>query len=180
MLTRILRYLLSVLMLINGASVILAQKRPSAHPLPLTPSTTDYLYRSWKKLSIAQGRDLSLYDQEGSQCCWHLNSIVKARDFLWQHWREKRRAYLIIEFMGIDSVDNAHIFIEPDAGGEWHVVWRWERAFPPRRRISSVEDLPDIRSIERRPANEEKSRNKDEDQYVLVFIGQDGKELEKL
>ena len=173
-----MRCLILLLILAGGASTNMAQQSKSAPPSPLTLSTKDYLYRSWKKLSIAQGRDLTIYDQEVSQCCWRLDSTVKARAFLWQHWREKRRTYLIVTFIGLDSVDKAHIFVEPDEHGEWHVIWRRESIIPPRRG-SIVDDMPDIRSIELRSVDERDYRYKG-GHCILFFIGKDGKEVETL
>lgn len=48
----------------------------------------------------------------------------KIRDFIWQHWNEKRRGYIKMTTDMVDWVTTDHIFIEPDQEGQWHVAWK--------------------------------------------------------
>ena len=139
-----------------------------------------------KPAGITQGRDLSVYDQGGREGCDLVlasdasrceDSYKKARAFIWTHWQEQRRGYIIVRFASVDAVSDSHIFIEPDEGGAWHVVWRIERVLQ-MGHSGEVDDVPDLRSVERREA-----RGADFQQVgtlILVFKDKDGKEIETL
>lgn len=80
---------------------------------------------------IFEGRDTSLYDDGGLQGCGRerreadpLNcerSMEKARRFVWEHWKKRKRGYAAVA----DASDRAewvtHLFIEPNADGSWRV-----------------------------------------------------------
>jgi hypothetical protein len=134
-----------------------------------------------------QGRDLSAYDQGGRFGCGIvrksefpacLESIARARSFLWEHWSQKRRAYTIVELGSVDAVSDSHIFIEPDETGAWHVVWRIERVVC-MNCSGEIDQVPDIRSIERAEA-EESFDYVTAGTRVLIFKDKDGKEIERL
>jgi hypothetical protein len=129
---------------------------------------------------------LSVYDQGGREGCDLVlasdasrceDSYKKARAFIWTHWQEQRRGYIIVRFASVDAVSDSHIFIEPDEGGAWHVVWRIERVLQ-MGHSGEVDDVPDLRSVERREA-----RGADFQEVgtlILVFKDKDGKEIETL
>ena len=103
-----------------------------------------------------QGRDLSSYDRGERFGCGIVGnaeydacvkSIPRARDFLLEHWNQKRRAYAIVEFGSDDALSDSHIFIEPDESGEWHIVWRIERVLC-MGCTDKIDELPDIRFVE--------------------------------
>jgi hypothetical protein len=130
-------------------------------------------------VDIAQGRNLSLYDDGRHFNCYFIYegdepecSIPAVRDFIWQHWQSQRRGYVRLTRGSIDAVSTSHIFIEPDRRGAWHVVWRVVR------HSGEVNDMPDIISVRQRPATE------DDDGYqattILLFIGRDGDEIQSL
>ena len=139
-----------------------------------------------KPAGITQGRDLSVYDQGGRQGCDGgllseasrcEDSYRKARAFIWTHWQEQRRGYIIVRYASVDAVSDSHIFIEPDDGGSWHVVWRIERVLQ-MGHSGEVDDVPDLRSVERR-----KARGADFQEPgtpILIFKDKDGKEIETL
>ena len=87
-----------------------------------------------KPETILQNRDLSIYDF-GGRIDFTINQLEisaksressqkNARDFIFKHWEEKKRAYIILEFGGVDNFSEFHVFIEPAENGEWKIVWR--------------------------------------------------------
>lgn len=121
--------------------------------------------------NIEQDRDLSLYDKGGYFNCNSFQNIDRetckkneraARDFIWQHWKEKRQGYLSITYNSIDAVSTSHIFIEPKKQGSWHVAWRIVR------HSDEVNDMPDLVAVERIENAEGKNS------YSLVFRDKDG------
>ena len=82
---------------------------------------------------ITQERDMSQYDQGGHIFCCHriddrknIRSEEKfVRDFIWQHWTEKKRGYIRLSYTGADNSWTTHYFIEPNENSEWIVVWKW-------------------------------------------------------
>jgi hypothetical protein len=86
-----------------------------------------------KPSEFLEGRNLAEYDAGGSFWC-HLRSNEgtgnegdpmrgerTVRDFIWQHWTEKRKGYIIFNCGGIDTSYTSHSFIEPNANGDWVV-----------------------------------------------------------
>ena len=112
----------------NEVSVKLPQAE-SQSPLYVLP------YKMPKRATdeeLFQGRDLSLYNFgqfsdcvishfDDNQC---KRERKKARDFIWSHWRAKKRAYIIYDWTGHDG--DTRIFIEPDKSGRWVIVWRFK------------------------------------------------------
>jgi hypothetical protein len=139
--------------------------------------------------TVAQERDLSLYDDGGHSNCragmvrfrgespddfkFAYCQILKARDFIWEHWQNKRRGYIRISFDSVDAVSTAHIFVEPNPEGAWHVAWRWVRD------SGEIDDLPDLRSVERRQAKREDVEHK-VGTLILVFRDKEGDEIRTL
>jgi len=78
-------------------------------------------------------------------------SLRGARNFVWNHWHDKERAYIIVTCAYADAGRNAHIFIEPDNTGAWRVVWRWEDLYG---WWGTQPDVPEIRSIQQKRADE--------------------------
>ncbi len=111
--------------------------------------------------TASDDRDLSLYDSGDHQGCGIVlvrevprcrASLRKARAFIWEHWQQKKRGYVIVKMASVDAESDAHIFIEPDNDGAWHVVWKWERIFAASlgEDVSGrIDQIPDIRSIQR-------------------------------
>lgn len=132
--------------------------------------------------TIAQGRDLQLYDQAGHFNCRRWTTTVSkdphetkkrieesyavARNFIWEHWQNKKRGYLRLTADSVDAAATLHIFIEPDITGRWQIVRRIARvhAMMP----STVDESPIIRVVERKP----KVNGNDE----LIFKDVNGKE----
>lgn len=76
-----------------------------------------------KPKTVTSGRDLSAYDLGGSQGCGivlktelpkYNASLKNARDFIWNHWTDRRRGYVIVTMASDDAESDAHIFIELD------------------------------------------------------------------
>jgi hypothetical protein len=81
---------------------------------------------------VAQDRDLAKYDRFEVRDSEHLHPwewwrnpiLAQARSFLWEHWRGRKRAYLILTQSSVDHTVTSHIFLEPDDKGRWRVYWR--------------------------------------------------------
>jgi hypothetical protein len=81
---------------------------------------------------VAQGRDLRRYEkleladpEPRTAEQRRLDPILaKARRFLWEHWRDRRPAYLILTLSSVDATSTSHVFIEEDEVGRWRVYWR--------------------------------------------------------
>lgn len=79
--------------------------------------------------AIEQGRNLQLYDQGGHCYCSKFvrpeeeikveAELAKARQFIWEHWHNKKRGYIRLTFTGKDNATTEHFFIEPDPGKKW-------------------------------------------------------------
>lgn len=148
-------------------------------PIPAKPKT------------VTDDRDLSLYDFGGRQGCGIVLTVTKAsrcdasmkraRTFIWEHWQEKKRGYVIVRMASVDAESDAHIFVEPDDNGAWHVVWKWERIFAALIKDVSgrIDEIPDIRSVERRHATDKDYMYKAGTSYLL-FLGKDGEEVQSL
>jgi hypothetical protein len=81
---------------------------------------------------IEQGRDLNRYERLDVSLTapWPPVDIqsapttVRARSFLWEHWRGKKPGYLTITGSSVDATSISHIFVEEDETGRWRVAWR--------------------------------------------------------
>lgn len=98
---------------------------------------------------VAQGRDLSQYerlelaDPEPRAAADRRRDpiLAQARTFLWQHWHNRKRAYLLLTLRSVDTTSTSHVFIEPDEIGRWRVYWRAVRFH------SEVDDAPTAYSM---------------------------------
>jgi len=141
-----------------------------------------------KPTTVTAGRDLSGYDFGGRQGCGIVlktelpkceASMKVARDFIWSHWTDRQRGYVIVKMASDDAQSDAHIFIEPDETGAWHIAWNWQRifAFAAGRDVSGdIDAMPDIRSVEQKVATDTDYRGLPGTSY-LSFVGADGKEV---
>lgn len=81
---------------------------------------------------IAQGRNLNIYDKVAIRDGeifhplerWGNPILARSRQFLWEHWRDHRRAYLTLTQSGVDYTSTYHIFVEPDDIGRWRIYRR--------------------------------------------------------
>jgi hypothetical protein len=93
---------------------------------------------------VTQGRDLSHYDKlevadpEPRTVVDRRRDpyLAQARSFLWEHWRDRKRGYLILTVRSVDATSTSHVFIEEDEIGRWRAYWRIVRHH------SEVDDLP--------------------------------------
>jgi len=101
------------------------------------------------------------------------------RNFVWTHWRERRRGYACYTSSYIDTAQIWHLFIEPADGDNWHItllafsVW----AGDPRAARWEIFDQPDVVAVERAKPTEEDVHGGND---VLVLKGRDGKEVLRL
>jgi hypothetical protein len=100
--------------------------------------------------NVAQGRDLRQYDRleladpeprvvADRRGDW---IIAKARTFLWEHWRDHKRAYLLLTLSSVDATSTSHVFLEKDEIGRWRVYWRIVRDH------SEIDDLPTTYAVQ--------------------------------
>ena len=152
-------------------------------PVTPTPSPT--------KETPTADRNISVYEFGGPLGCKTpllresprcQSSLRKARDFIWNHWREKKRGYVVVTITSPDASSYVHMFIEPDDAGTWRVLWRWENIYCvscPRDTPGTMYQSAEMRSIEQRRATEI-----DIDWPVgtpyLVFLDAYGNEVERL
>jgi hypothetical protein len=194
--TSIKALLLSVTIVLFASSSGISQSHKKGQRVQKEGTPAEQFYRKGGKESkakiiyqdgeltasnIAQARDLTQYDGGGHFNCrkWTRPQgaaqsncdLPKVRDFILQHWQDKRRGYIRITFDSVDAVSTAHIFIEPNPQGRWHVAWRWAR------HSGVVTDLPDIVTVER--ANLERTGVND-GSYILVFKDKDSDEAQRI
>jgi hypothetical protein len=99
---------------------------------------------------VEQGRDLSRYERLDliapgpmSKAGMSLKAaLARARTFLWEHWRDRRPAYLTFTGSSDDAVSTSHIFVEEDGSGKWRVAWRIVR------HMGVINDLPTYYNVE--------------------------------
>lgn len=153
-------------------------------PILVYPRNPDF-YKTFTVEELVENRDLSLYDSGGefSNCFNHGFSDCEfrkceqrqseARKFIFEHWKEKKRGYIVYECSGIDSVSTTHIFVEPDNNGEWSIVLR------------SAGDLRDQNIRETRGFSAKHKRAKSEDYpfYIgtkfLIILNENGGEADR-
>ena len=130
--------------------------------------------------NITDHRDLAKYDDGGHFDCrrygkdWFkdrekakaiiASSVDGARNFIWTHWQGKKGGYLRITFNTVDATSTSHIFIEPDAKGNWQIIWRIVRGHSMMNHNMSG-DVPVIRDVERESSGSS---------YILVFKSANG------
>lgn len=107
---------------------------------------------------IFEGRDMSLYADGGRQGCGLDNSLLlethanckrsmeKARRFVWDHWKKRKRGYVAVVTTFLEGEYTDHLFIEPNDNGSWRVD---VRTVPMLRVMNPVEPrLGDVVEIE--------------------------------
>jgi hypothetical protein len=78
-------------------------------------------------------RELSKYDNGGAfDFAWdiapqHDQMRAKLREFVWQHWREKRMGRVVATFYSIEGDPTTYTFyVKSDIDGRWRVVAEYE------------------------------------------------------
>ena len=107
--------------------------------------------------TITQGRKISEYDQggyfdcreqaPGDDPCGECDE-KKIRDFIWQHWTNKKRGYVRVTYNSVDSLNTSHIFIEPNANGAWKIEWRIARFHVIPELNNRIDDVPEIITVD--------------------------------
>ncbi len=119
---------------------------------------------------IFQGRDISLYEKTDTSKCNNYKCIErKMRNFIWEHWNNKKRGYIKHKLQGIDVSYTEHIFIEPDSQENWRVVWKIEHYQISDTVDKSIKEFIGINSIERVKGNEELIFKNDNGETVRTF-----------
>ncbi len=173
---------------VKSSSPIYVHILPELSEPEETIQYSDFVYESSVDSlnRIIQNRDLSNYEYGGriSNCRVEDSeprkceaNTYKGRNFILNHWKAKKRGYIIYEWSGTDTGNDFYYFIEPDESGNWHVLKRSERLYTRvyRGRIFTIESL-DIHTV--------KNKLKTEDNYDptpgthhLVFFDNDGKQI---
>lgn len=86
----------------------------------------------WKEIKVTkvsddlifQNREMSLYDKKEVSACTSDECIKEMRDFIWDHWNDKKPGYLKRHLPGEKLSATEYIFIEPNQNGEWVVIWK--------------------------------------------------------
>lgn len=147
---------------------------------PIYSVSADYSQPITKE-EIIQNRDLSLYDKGGefSDCYYSLGeerkcnaNKAKARNFIWEYWQSKKRAYIVITFSSCDWSNNAHIFIEPDENDKWHIVWIWEIANSSTANLDEI----DIFSVTHKSIAKDNYEHQF-GKYALSFLDKNGEQV---
>ena len=117
------------------------------------------------KRKIFEGRDMNLYESGGHHDDpgfypiaeqQRMKASVKfARDFIWSHWQQKKRGYLVIFKSSIDAGSDIHVFIEPDQNSRWQITSYAERIYGNASCYGEVDKMPPIRSVKRVRAADE-------------------------
>lgn len=95
---------------------------------------------------IFENRDISLYADSGRQGCGLElreadplkceKSMEKARRFVWEHWKKRKRGYVAVVSAYPEGEWVNHLFIEPAGDGNWRVD---ERTVPMLRYTEGLE-----------------------------------------
>jgi hypothetical protein len=133
--------------------------------------------------NIIQDREMSKYYNGGYFDCrdgpvWVESRGTcdenKIRDFIWQHWTKRQRAYIRVTYNSVDAIGTSHIFIEPNKQGKWTVHWRIVRssALPGSHdEITDVEKIVYVERVEDKPKMGE---------WALVFKNRFGTAIETM
>jgi len=173
-----MRRIASALLMLVISSGILAQ--PVSPHLDLREGTLDH---DPSNQEIAGKRNLKLYADGGNFGATAVDqgatqNITGLRDFIWSHWKEKKRGYVRLMISGTDNMVTLHIFIEPGRHGTSYVRWRgvnrWTEGSITR---SIMGHWSDAVALERAQPTE---RDRPGGNYVLVFKAKDRKEVWRL
>lgn len=147
--------------------------------LPQVESTTPIFitpYASQENETVIQDRNLSLYDFGGkilncdefekneAKICE--DDKIKARGFIWNHFKNKKLGYIINIVMCDYSYCEEYFFIEPDENGEWHIPRRLSKPYPWGNQIFET-DIQDLELMMDTNDNQHKERR-------LHFCNQEG------
>src|ERR1700730_10105394 len=114
-------FLLSVVLLASVVSC--SRPTPSTAPKSSTPDIRATTTPSPTKETSTAGRDVSTYAFGGRLGCKTpliresrrcQSSLRKVRDFIWSHWGDKKRGYVVVTITSPDAASDVHMFIEPD------------------------------------------------------------------
>jgi hypothetical protein len=170
----------------------------SARSVPQAQSSSENDAELRRK--IVGDRDLTLYDDGGTfivgmglevgtysppdsdEFRQTLEVTAGARQFIWDHWTQQRRAYVRLVFTDADWSSSAHVFIEPDAGGGWNIAWR---AVLEKNKIVDATPITAVKRVRLnvsenrwffRGAEVPDSEVLEPHDYALVFVTSDGDE----
>ena len=51
--------------------------------------------------------------------------LAQARTFIWEHWRDRKRGYLILTLSSVDATGTSHIFVERITLGGGVSIGEW-------------------------------------------------------
>jgi hypothetical protein len=129
-------------------------------------------------LSLTCGaRDLAGYDTLGPLRQRPLDpddaALSQVRDFVWQHWTQRRRGYAVVtRYSREGEASLFHFYVEPDAGGIWQVVIDGEHE---RTNRAVGKDLKRWRETSHCVARRVERLRNYEGEYYFHFADADGK-----
>jgi hypothetical protein len=113
-----------------------------------------------------------------------IKANADARQFIWDHWTQRRRAYLRVLFTDIDWSSMTHVFIEPDTKGNWSILWSEVLRGDKIRHTTPITGIKRVklRVVENRwffPGDEvPDDLNLASDEFALIFVNADGTQRE--
>src|ERR1700730_16343764 len=114
-------FLLSLVLLASVVSC--SHPTPSTAPKSSAPDIRATTTPSPTKETSTAGRGLATYALGGRLGCKTpliresrrcQSSLRKVRDFIWSHWGDKKRGYVVVTITSPDAASDVHMFIEPD------------------------------------------------------------------
>lgn len=117
-----------------------------------------------------QNRLISDYLNGGSVDCGNIGFFYKCdfsklRQFIWDNWNKKNRAYFSWGFCGIDYCYTEHFFIEPNKNNQWLIV-----SYNPHSQKKPIKKLSEAHIVE---------WAEDKDEKIIVLKDKSGKIVEK-
>lgn len=137
-----------------------------------------------KRSLINKERDLSQFDNGGefTNQCFPQDDIkgcekkrIEARKFIFKHWKEKKRGFILYNVVGADCITDVHIFIEPGENGKWRIVEMFDYSL---NRYAFYEDdlsLTIYNSVKFKRATKD-DYPFEIGEYYLSFLDENGKE----
>jgi hypothetical protein len=158
----------------QNSTVFVVEFPPTPTPVPQTV-VEDRKLSEYEQLEISNC--VGVTDSEYRDC---VNSLDRGREFIVKHWKEKRRAYIIYIWCGVDVCGDTHFFIEPDSNANWQVVIRRKRYYT----VVGWENLFKVESEEAISVKRKKEKKNlysyHSGEFYLQFLDKNGEEVDTL
>lgn len=113
--------------------------------------------------NLTESRNLSEYEDGGNFDCRDFGDIdklsipcdsEKLKEFIWQHWNEKKKGYVRVSGDSVDAGATTHYFIEPNEKNAWIVkikIVRWSAIIKEKNPVQTFLPIVSIEKIENKP-----------------------------